>query len=1812
MSTQALLDLIRQRFSATEGKTILESLTQDPLVWQYVQNAEESLPYFESAPKEISAFSPGRIALLQIEQVMGCDLHNVKNLSQKLPNSIRHLAAKTYQTLINTGLPPLDLLNAGLLALTLRERRVIEGSWKGISKEIIKNPTPSMTWKYFLTWRTPFACLMAYCPDFDEAVADFNRQQSPIFSKAVIPLFLHARLSNPMLREQIMNQLFTFTKVLPIDGQLTSLQWLEQFEQTDLQKTLAGHLLQIRSNQSFFAETFSEVEAVETTAENGDPLEKSIPYSLPKKLNQLAAFHYHSGDHEKSVEVFQKSCDLIGLLQSQIRFQALALQGVNASPSGWNKMVQDLPNSQKAHLLHIRSLIDHKSIDEARDLLKNLPANSEKRLMEVLGGLQPETQIETNDKTQQLIEGTAIVNSLPASASFVRNPNTKTTSEWVGIIENIHDQKQRLSIIDRLLQSRNKDHAFLAFARDVIEQAGHHNRALEIAALLERLEPDALEHQRALARLYAKTSRWQKAFSLLQILIRETTDPEPKDLASFAESALMTQRVDMAISICQNILSHDKENVEALILLGKAFMEKGDIVKAIQHMEQVVALIPEDPQTWIHLARFWENSGQTDRAFEILRQGILAVPDDPELLLEIGQAHLEKGSPTEARVNLRKAFEIDHSNTPVRLHLAKAEFQLGNNSESLSLLEPISEDYEKNPYLASLFGAVLLSLGKGEEALPVLLSAAKHNPSDLDAVLKVADLILEPSSMGLNQFHDDEFEALEKVLEPALLEYPEDAQLILRIADLNRARGHYQEAHQSYAQLAMVNHDQKALPDWRVQYGLGLTSTALGDVEIGLAALQDAAQSQPNSLPILHALATAYTNADLQDKALESAKSALKLAPREIENLIWYAHFNAENNHLDEALHALQEARQLDPERLGLILLQAKTLNAKNKAEEAIEHLDELLAKEEATAALLHQSAYLYIQLQELDRAVIAMEKAHYRNEESSPLLVMDLAFLYSLIGQKKKALEIIDLPDENFQQSPPLAMLKGVLLSQMGQYGSALKALDLINNKSEMALQELDPESRYYSQSPLLFRLDFTYKGFLIQRGQLLQATGDPKKAQQVLEVALNIAPEDHSIQNALVNACVALLDFERALEISKCQNPLDTNPAELDLDQLDLVCTLTEILWDRNNDEMVEEILNHPALMEREYPRALALKSRLAVKNGLYPQARETLNHALDAYQENLRETNPSTPSECFRLQANLQTLALASMELEDYPTAHQVQHEAWKLLKNQPYQNFHYLRLITQTAEKQQVARAAKVTGHAPGTEYLDDHYYQLGKGLIDSLEKYLPMEGIRCLRARLSSGFSGKWPAHLLVDKCLNSPDNAAAFILGCVDEVKVREVVNAFPGELLVMQTSTIFTLRTGLGDGKTAVENALAIEPANPINHALLGLVNIQDLELAVKSFETAVQIWPEESEWHKILSELYDKLGNSEAASRHITLAIENNPTDSAYWQTRAGYHLKLNQLDQAKLDLERSTQLHAQNADVWVQMSDVNRRLGNISEAGENIHTAASIKPEDHEIAIRQIEYLLDQGQYQEAAAKASQKIEKDGSHPQYQILLARSRAKMGDFDAALEPLQAGKDRSSANPEMALESLKIKSSRDGIEKILPDLIRLAGEQPEHTEILTTLTDWLIQTNRLKEAQETAQTILRIIPDSAEVHLRLGRLQRIRGQLDQAIAHLSDAIANDPNLIEAYIELGKTYQKRRNLEEAIRVFQMGSKIDASDPRPYYHVAMALKTRKDYSGAEAMLKRAKKYAPGDASILRQLGVITALNLINNLRETRVS
>lgn len=1809
MSIEGLLDLIRHRFSPSEGQTLVRSLQQDPLVWQFAQDEEKSLPYFESAPNDLVAYSPGKIAAWLIEQATEVPLQALSSLDFTLPNDLRQRASQAYETIFNTGLPPADLMTAGLLALTLRERRILKGNWQGIADDILIKRNPPAFGKNYRVWRTPFACLYNFCLDYDNIITAFLQSNSDPVIKTAIPIFIHAFLSNPLEPHILLDRLYSMVNNLPIDQQLESLKWLEAFQYTELRKTVAKNLIQSKNNVDTFARIFSELEAFESNSIDTDQLDKQVRYTLPEDVNRLAAFYFYSGIEPKAAEMYQKSSDLLDFIKSQTIFQSLACNPDRTSPSQWLKIIKSVPTSKQVRLFYIQSLIAERNFDEAAKHLEELPASPEKQYLQFL--------IEQSKDTKIGLHGSAIVpikiqsgeKVPPSSGYYVHNVKMDTLEESLNTILRIDDLGTNETWVENLHETSSKDPKIVRLLRDFSEKQNKIDKAIELTSYLERIEPEDKTHKRSLARLYILAKRWQDAFNTLQELTKSEPSIDIEDLGRFAEASLKTDRVDMAISICQNILKEDGRNSKALVLLGEGYMLKGDIVKSIQHMEQVVEMLPEKAETWLTLASLWQKSGQTDRGLEILNKGSLALPNNPDLLRALGKAYLEKQAPSDAQTCLIKAHAIEPKNIEGKLDLARAEYQLGKYEQAWQLLESFMGNYEKNPKIANLLGHVLLAMDKPQIAEPVLLFAAKNYPEDIETVLTATRLVLTRAESSLENVPDDELEKLRVILQNAIGKSQKDGHLKLHLADIDRLQGLYQQAMDAYSKLAESEMFEKSTSNWRLQFGLGKSAFALGFHDVGLAALQEAASKQPENLTVLHALADAYQSAQLFGKAQNTAKSALKLAPQDMRNILWYANFKTRNNEPEEAVKALKEALQINPDRSELKLWLAKTLISIGSMEESKETITNLIENSVSTPDELHQAAYICVHLNELELAVKALEKAHQLAENFNPTLLMDLAISYSLLDQQKKALEILNLDNGLITKFPELALLKSDLLCNLNQYEMAISTLKAIKDIAEGTLPHTGEPSKHKAQSPLFYSYDFTFKGYLYRLGQLSRVMGEIEEAQAYFSKGLGLAHDDVTLRNAAAETFMAALCFDQTLKVATSEPQEGAAFDGIGHDRLDLICTQVESLLLLGEKGQAATLFNQLSPVSGTYPRYLAIQSRLAAGLGEIEIAKEHLNEAIQSYQESLE--NPQSPSlqNFFRQLANLNSIAEAALSLDDLIGAIKLHQQIWSKLNNQPLQNWRYALTLIKSAEFQRIAEALSIKAHAPGSQILSENSQNIVNILLESLQPYLSQEQLMCLKARGVAAFTGNWPLSLNADACLIGPEEAAAVILGSDDEAFVLDILESYSDEPLVLQAYGIHTLRFNKEDGVPQVEKALGMDTSNPINHVLLALLNNNVPEQAVKSLETALDFWPDESEWHALAADLYTRIGNSELASHHIALALNAQPENGTYWQKSAELKLQNNDLAHAREDLEKSASFQSKNPGVWLSMANVNRRMGNIPEAIQNIQMAIELKPNDVDIAAQEVQFLLEQKNFSDAENKADEILQNEESEP-VRILLAQSQAKQGKFDQALKTLMTSSEKNSENTRLVLESIKIRKDRDGTETILPELVNLAHDNPNDPAILTTLTDWLIQTNRLKKAEETAQTILRIIPEQAEVHLMLGRLQRKNGQLDQAIAHLSDAITLDPCLIEAYIELGKTYQERRDLEEAIKVFQKGSLADAADPRPYYFAGMALKECKDYTGAEAMLKQAKKYSPDDANIIRQLGVITALNLINNLRETR--
>jgi beta-barrel assembly-enhancing protease len=88
----------------------------------------------------------------------------------------------------------------------------------------------------------------------------------------------------------------------------------------------------------------------------------------------------------------------------------------------------------------------------------------------------------------------------------------------------------------------------------------------------------------------------------------------------------------------------------------------------------------------------------------------------------------------------------------------------------------------------------------------------------------------------------------------------------------------------------------------------------------------------------------------------------------------------------------------------------------------------------------------------------------------------------------------------------------------------------------------------------------------------------------------------------------------------------------------------------------------------------------------------------------------------------------------------------------------------------------------------------------------------------------------------------------------------------------------------------------------------------------------------------------------------------------------------------------------------------------------------------------------------------------------------------------------------------------------------------------------------------RYKTATAMMEKALQVKPDDQVPHYWLGKIALDTGGTDQAIAHLTTALAGETKIVEAYRELGLAYYKKRDKTKAIKAFEQYLKVAPSAP----------------------------------------------------------
>ncbi len=1844
MEPEDFITQIRTLFSETDCQVIISALRQDPFVWESLQNPTTAAKILDRAGNDGRLWTPAAIFLIQLDNPEATDdlIHETLHLESSLyplAPELRQKSAQAYGSVFKTNQAPINLEQAGLLALALRERRRMKGSWQGLGAEIT-TPNDDTAHRLYDTWHTAFACLFSMIPDPNDFFLSILPSQEEDLKTGQIVTVLHTLLSNPLSPVEQVNLLAELTGRYSPPAQLNWLQQLDTMGRSALATDLAQNILQRPENVFYFAELKLENadNADQTISE--DPLLNDESLALIEMTRQLAAFYAYAGEHDRSIALLTEARDMTHRLEARISFQLAissgAIQRDAEALHTWEQVYNLIPTSPTAQACLATAYL---RAGQEKDAASVISENSRDPQVQLIQAKLIASRGDLSTAQEKARQGYQSLINPPNQPSL--NPLFRQSAihpQSVDIIDDLSGLnlfEESISVTGHALKNQPLDLPLIKMAVGVYHQAGQLAQAIQMANLSLILQPKQIELHRQLAELLEEAKAWEPALVEREQVMTMTNPPALSDSLALARVGLNLRRPDIILSICQAILAENPEEGNAHYLLGEAYLISGDISTAIEYFTQAILLIPEQPQHWLALSSAQALCGDFQKCLETLRAASLSIPQSSSILAALGEASLSTGSPSEALPSLRSAYALNSQSLPVALLLSNTLLHLGHYGEAREVVENVIHTKPDHPGLAYNYAQCLLASGEDRKALPYLFTTAQAKTGQVQPAVLLGQTVmnlLEQSQQSSSKLPDrssvDEtidLNSVSRCLSQAMAVEPENPEIQLLLAEILKSNGQTQESYQIYRSLAESENSKNPVFYWRIQFGLGQTALSMDQVDIALAALQEAASAKPDNYEIQQVLAEAFYHAKLFRESLQTARIVLKDAPHHLDNLIWFTHLMLDLENISEAITALEKAVELAPERSDLVLLLGQIYHEAGNPIAAQQALDLLSSLDSATAQEFQKAGKVFSKMGDLDKTILFLEKARQKQNEPAYEILVELANAYDRNGNSKAALEAVEQAVFLRPDDISLNLLEAALYEKTDQQQAALACLEHILQVISSSPATLESQTRAEpidgGQPTIGSTAEIHYR-----IARLLRSSGEMIPALRHAEEATQSEPGQIVYRSLAAHLAYALMELAKTSQFAYLpdlsEDGIGSNLVHIPADTLPLVrllCTNGEIAFEKDDYRQASTAVAYAVQFIPNHPRVLALLARLEKQKGELQNTEQHFTQAFSSLNQNHildKAINADQPLSQFDPDCvwDILGVAEAALELQQWQVSLTLFQRSIEIAPFDARPRLRFARALVICAESQMTYHALDIKTHAPGEDKLDRNHYDLFEEAYLTANRMIQTTEVIHWHNRGQAVFHPGPQTAKTLGYYIIGADDTAALIAAYSRSNQLSEAQIAAQDWITNAEVLLQLNLALRVSDPEAslaAIQSAIEIDRHNPVLQAAYAFTNANDGLSARQSIETAISYWPDEPEWHRFAANLCEDAGDNLAAIAHWQQAVDLDPGSYDYNFALGIDYLEERDFADAIKSLDQAIHINPFQADAWFTLAKANLFIGNKTEAMSCAEQACDLAPNQVDPQLLSGEIALRLGQHQKAISKAQAVLNLNPQNTAAILLNSRALNAMGQSQAALEMIDLNLSSITQPVVLLIERARLIKQIQGIQFALPVLIELAQKNPAEPEVFCLLAETQAEIGQTDAAERTAQASLKLLATQPNLHLLLGKLQRANGQLDQCISHLSETIRQDPAQVEAYLELGRAYQDRRENLQALKIYRQATQIAPNDPRPYYNAGLALRGSKDYLAAETMLRHAARLSPDDINIRRQLGAIITLNLVHHPQEASV-
>ncbi len=511
--------------------------------------------------------------------------------------------------------------------------------------------------------------------------------------------------------------------------------------------------------------------------------------------------------------------------------------------------------------------------------------------------------------------GSAVSRDL-AVLYFVSGRNDDAQRQIAKVLESTPDDiPMRFALGDVFLRTRKFDDALRAYeaipAKDpliaasaharmalVEYEAGRRDQARERLKVAIQSAPKSAELHGMLARLYLADRSFKEAEVAARAALQ--FEPDRAETQAVLASAVAEQgRIDEALPLLRKATETSPAAPAPRVQLARAYFERGDYASAQRLAKEALARYPGDPLSRLMLIRSLTAAGNLAEAEEVLRPFERAFPQSPQTRIARGDLAFAKNDLASARRAYADALTLDPRSSEALTGLTRVELRAGRTADAIGLISKAVAEQPANPTLRLLSAEAFLATNDFKSAEEALQAALKVDGNSMSAY----------GLLGGLYFRQKRLDEARVQFEKMAAQAPNAVGPSTMLGVILQLQGKPKDAQAAYERLLQNSPDAAVAANNSAM----LLAEAGENLDVALDRAQAAKRVLPNDADVNDTLGLVYVKKGLFSLALPPLEQAVQSNPQSIDGWLHLGQAHLGVGNREKARNALNRVVSLDP-----------------------------------------------------------------------------------------------------------------------------------------------------------------------------------------------------------------------------------------------------------------------------------------------------------------------------------------------------------------------------------------------------------------------------------------------------------------------------------------------------------------------------------------------------------------------------------------------------------------------------------------------------------------------------------------------------------------------------------------------------------------------------------------------------------------------------------------------------------------------------------------------------------------------------------